>query len=294
MCLKSTSIRLQMVGANSFPNDKHIPVNIKPYPDIQVAIMIIMLALFIGMTILSQADSASAQNASVNTMGNESKDIGNLNSTIYASGSAFARLQPDRVAISIGVETTEKTANAALSENSELMNGIISELRHQGLKPNETSTSSFNIYPLYNYTESGTRLNVSGFTVTNSIQIESSKLDNVSEWVDTAVASGANNINSIDFTVSKNKLEDTKNSLIIDAIANAEQKADIAASAVGLKVIGVKSINVEGSTTIPPFPPGPFFREDVAAQAGAASPATPILAGEQEVSTSVSGIFLMG
>ena len=294
MCLKSTSIRLQMVGANSFPSDKHIPVNIKPYPDIQVAIMIILFALFIGMTILSQADSASAQNTSVNTMRNESKDIGNVNNTIYASGSAFARLQPDRVFISIGVETTEKTANAALSENSELMNGIISELRHQGLLPNETSTSSFNIYPLYNYTESGTRLNVSGFTVTNSIQIESSKLDNVSEWVDTAVASGANNINSIDFTVSKNKLEDTKNRLIIDAIANAEQKADIAASAVGLKVIGVKSITVEGSTTIPPSPPEPFFREDVAAQSGAASPATPILAGEQEVSTSVSGIFLMG
>jgi uncharacterized protein YggE len=294
MCLKSTSVRLQMIGTNSFPNDKHIPVNIKPHPDIQVAIMIVILSLFIGMTILSQADSASAQNTSVNAMRNESKDIGNVNNTIYASGSAFARLQPDRVFISIGVETTEKTANAALSENSELMNGIISELRHQGLMPNETSTSSFNIYPLYNYTESGTRLNVSGFTVTNSIQIESSKLDNVSEWVDTAVASGANNINSIDFTVSKNKLEDTKNRLIIDAIANAEQKADIAASAVGLKVIGVKSINVEGSTTIPPSPPEPFFREDVAAQAGAASPATPILAGEQEVSTSVSAIFLMG
>ena len=90
------------------------------------------------------------------------------NSTVYATGSALTRLAPDRVIISIGVETTDKTANDALSLNSGLMNNIISELRSDGLKPNETRTSFFNIFPLYNYTESGTRLNVSGFTVTNT------------------------------------------------------------------------------------------------------------------------------
>jgi hypothetical protein len=174
------------------------------------------------------------------------------------------------------------------------MNNIISDLRSIGLKPNETRTSIFNIFPLYNYTESGTRLNVSGFTVTNTVQIESSNLDNVSQWIDTAVASGANSINSIDFSVTEKKLEDTRTKLITDAIDNAKQKAEAAASAVQLSITGVKSIVVDGSTISPPPPPQPFYRESISAQGGTSASSTPLIAGEQEVSVTVSGIFSMG
>jgi uncharacterized protein len=257
-------------------------------------ITIFLYALFLCMCISFQDNSVAAQSYTIDVPGNNSRDATTVNSTVYATGSALTRLAPDRVIISIGVETTDKTANNALSLNSAAMNNIISELRSDGLKPNETRTSFFNILPLYNYTESGTRLNVSGFTVTNTVQIESSDLDNVSQWIDTAVASGANNINSIDFSVTEKKLEDTRSKLITDAIGNAKQKAEVAASAVQLNITGVKSIVVDGSTTIPPLPPQPYYRDAVSAQGGTTLSSTPIIAGEQEVSVSVSGIFSMG
>jgi uncharacterized protein len=255
---------------------------------------IFLLVFVFCVSFLFQFDSAIAQNSTGNVLVNSSSHTTNVNSTVYTTGSAITRLAPDRVVISVGAETTDKTANDALALNSGLMNNITSELRNHGLRPNETRTSSFNIFPLYNYTESGTRLNVSGFTVTNTVQIESSNLNNVSQWIDTAVASGANSINSIDFSVSEKRLEDTRSKLITDAIDNAKQKAEAAASAVQLKVIGVKSIIVDGATTVPPLPPQPFFREDAVAQGGTASSSTPIMAGEQEVSVSVSCIFTMG
>jgi uncharacterized protein YggE len=284
-----------MVSASFPPNNNFDHVDIKQYQELLFAITIMVLTVLIGMTIIiSQYNILFAQNTAVNDIGNKTTGITGLNSTIYSFGSAFARLQPDRVFASIGVETTEKTANAALTENSELMNRIVSELRNKGLMQNETRTSSFNIYPVYNDTGYGTRLNVSGFTATNFIQIESSKLDNVSEWIDTAVASGANSINSIDFTVSNNRLEDAKNNLITQAIANAKQKADIAASAVGSKVIGAKSIILEGFNTVPPSPPEPILsRQNTYAQDAATLASTPILPGEQEISTSVSVVFSM-
>ena len=216
------------------------------------------------------------------------------NSTVFTSGSSFTRIAPDRVIISIGVETTGKTASDALYLNSGLMNNIISELRNDGLRPNETSTSLFNIFPLYNYTESGTRLNVSGFTVTNTVQIESSNLDNVSQWIDTAVASGANSINNIDFSITEKKLEDTRDKLIVNAIANAKQKAETAAGAVQLNITGVNSIVIDSSTIPPPLPPEPFYKDSLSAKEGALLSSTPIIAGEQEVSVSISGIFSMG
>jgi uncharacterized protein YggE len=174
------------------------------------------------------------------------------------------------------------------------MNKTISSLRNLGIKENETSTSSFTISPNYNYTESGTILNITGFTVTNSIQIDSSTLDNISSWIDAAVASGANSINSIDFRISNNKLEDTKNTLIKDAIANAEEKADIVSSALGLKVNGLKSITVGEFGYIQPPQPYMEKRFDAAGGAAPATTTTPILAGEQEVSVSVNIVFLIG
>ena len=257
-------------------------------------ITIFLLASFLCMSITIQDISVVAQTTTSDALGNNSTDSVNENSTVFATGSALSRLAPDRVFISVGVETTNKTANDALSLNSGLMNNIISELRSDGLKPNETSTTFFNIFPLYNYTESGTRLNVTGFTVTNTLQIESSNLDNVSQWIDTAVASGANSINSIDFSVTEKKLEDTRTKLITDAIGNAKQKAEAAASAVQLSITGVKSIVVDGSTISPPPPPQPFYRESISAEGGTSASSTPIITGEQEVSVTVSGIFSMG
>lgn len=284
-----------MFGANFTLIDNITSLSLNHVREVLPTISIFLLALFLYMSISIQDISVLAQSSTSDALGNNSTDTtNNNNSTVYATGSALTRLAPDRAFISIGVETTDKTANDALSLNSGLMNNIISELRSDGLKPNETRTTFFNIFPLYNYTESGTRLNVTGFTVTNTLQIESSNLDNVSQWIDTAVASGANSINSIDFSVTEKKLEDTRTKLITDAIGNAKQKAEAAASAVQLSITGVKSIVVDGSTINPPLPPQPFFRDSVSAQGGTASSSTPIIAGEQEVSVTVSGIFSMG
>jgi uncharacterized protein YggE len=284
-----------MFGANFTLIDNITSLSLNHVREVLPTISIFLLALFLYMSISIQDISVLAQSSTSDALGNNSTDTtNNNNSTVYATGSALSRLAPDRAFISIGVETTDKTANDALSLNSGLMNNIISELRSDGLKPNETHTTFFNIFPLYNYTESGTRLNVTGFTVTNTLQIESSNLDNVSQWIDTAVASGANSINSIDFSVTEKKLEDTRTKLITDAIGNAKQKAEAAASAVQLSITGVKSIVVDGSTINPPLPPQPFFRDSVSAQGGTASSSTPIIAGEQEVSVTVSGIFSMG
>ncbi len=283
-----------MFGNNYTLIDSIIPPALSHNRKVLSTITIFLLASFLCMSITNLDISVVAQSTPSDALSNNITGTTNENSTVFATGSALSRLAPDRVFISVGVETTDKTAIDALSLNSGLMNDVISELRSAGLKPNETSTTFFNIFPLYNYTESGTRLNVTGFTVTNTLQIESSNLDNVSQWLDTAVASGANSINSIDFSVTEKKLEDTRTKLITDAIDNAKQKAEAAASAVQLSITGVKSIVVDGSTISPPPPPQPFYRESISAQGGTSASSTPIIAGEQEVSVTVSGIFSMG
>ena len=176
------------------------------------------------------------------------------NNTLFVSGSASNQTKPDKVTVSLGVETTNNTAQAALTSNSNLMNKVLESLKAAGVQENETSTSTFSITPNYNYSSNNNQGRLIGFTVSNSIQIESSSIESVSKWIDAAVSAGANNVNNIYFSLSNQKSEEIKNSLLKDAIDSAKIKADIAATAAGLKVIGVKSIIVGEAGSSPPVP----------------------------------------
>ena len=207
------------------------------------------------------------------------------NTTLSVPGSATTKLKPDKVTLTLGVETTNQTADAALNTNSVITHKLLYALLSVGVKQNETSTSSFSISPNYNYSQG--RNTITGFTASNSLQIESPSINDTAKWIDTAVTAGANNVNNIVFTVSDKKLEETKNVLIKEAISNARSKADIAAYALGLKVLGVKSASVNEFETSPPTPL-------LAAQPYAAKTATPIISGQEQVSTNVNIVYFLG
>lgn len=211
------------------------------------------------------------------------------NSTMFVSGFASNQTKPDKVIVSLGVETTDDTAQAALTSNSNLMNKVLESLKATGVQENETSTSTFNITPNYNYSSNNNQGRLIGFTVSNSIQIESSNIESVSKWIDAAVSAGSNNVNNIYFSLSNQKSDMMKNSLLNEAIDNAKIKADIAANAAGLKVIGVKSITV-GEARSPPTMP----IYNAKAFDGVAESPTPIISGKQEISVTVSIIYLIG
>lgn len=214
--------------------------------------------------------------------------VSNISHTLSVTGSATTTVKPDKVILSLGVETTNNTAKTALDSNSKSMNTVLEALLAAGVKRNETSTSSFNVSPNYNYSQG--RNIITGFTVTNSLQIESSKIANVSEWLDTAISAGTNTVNSIDFTQSDKKLAEIKNGLIKLAIDDAKAKANFAASALGLKVLGVRSITVNEFASTPQ--PMPFGLQKLSVPAPAGG--TPIISGQQQVSESVDITFLAG
>jgi hypothetical protein len=112
---------------------------------------------------------------------------------------------------------------------------------------------------------------------------------------DGLLQAGVNDISSIYFSLSDEKSEAIKSDLLKQAVTNAKSKADIAASALGLNVIGVKSINIESINGFPPSPPEPLMaQESAGAAAATGQPPTPIIAGEQEVTSSVDVVFFIG
>ena len=230
----------------------------------------------------------NAYNVNVHNLYAQSSTLDNK--TLFVTGSATTETKPDKVTVSLGVETTNTTAKEALAANSELMSKIINALKTAGVKENETSTSSFTITPNRNYSIDNNQGQLIGFTVSNSIQIYSSNVNDTSDWIDTAVSSGANNVNSIYFSLSDEKLDEIKKELVIDAIENAKEKADIAASALGQKVVGIRTACIDQVT---PYFPGPVPYATESLKNEAFAPSTPILTGEQQISLNVNIVFLM-
>ncbi|MGD9674245.1 MAG: SIMPL domain-containing protein [Candidatus Nitrosocosmicus sp.] len=218
-----------------------------------------------------------------------------INSTLSVSESAKIEVEQDTVILSLGIESTNNTAQTALESNLKVMNKTVSALLSQGLSQNELSTSYFTVYPNYDYTEDylipgG---NIESFTVLNQIEIKSHYINNTLKWVDAAVKSGVNNINGIEFDVSKERSDGIIKSLIIKSIENAKQKADSIAVSMGLSVIGIKSIVVkEPDVGFLNYPLTEHTNLDLSL-ADTADIAAPIVPGKNDVYVKVDVVFFL-
>jgi uncharacterized protein YggE len=208
-----------------------------------------------------------------------------LEHTILVSGTASTKAIPDRAIVTFAVETRDATAAAALERNSDAMNKVLAALEEVGVQKNETSTAYFNIFPIYNYTQTGNVQSLQGYTVTNSLTVSSANTGNVSSWIDAAVQAGANRVDNVQFVFSNEQLAKIQSDLLENAIDNARAKADTIAAKLGVQITGVQSIVSIDSGYIP----GPLY----AAQARLGPSGTPIVVGAQEISASVSVIYII-
>lgn len=211
--------------------------------------------------------------------------------TISVSGTGKVTSAPDKVIISIAVETEDTDAYNAQQQNAVKMNAVISSLKAMGLTDDEIETSGYRIYSYTSGEDSifGSRKTV--YRVTNTIKVESSKVDKAGEIIDNAVAAGANSINYISFTLSDEKSNQLRSQALDAAIAQASSDAKTVASALGVTISGVKSVNV-GASYVPMSYDnyGGYAMED--AKMASAVPTT-VTPGDVDVSASVSIVYLI-
>jgi len=214
--------------------------------------------------------------------------------TLYATGTAIKKVSPNKVSITLGVETQELTAKDAAAKNAEMMNAIINKLKALGLSTDEISTSYFNIYPVYEYPPVIYEKDIPrpqspvlvGYRVTNTITITTDAGEDVGAIIDGAVDAGANQVQGVSFFVSEEVQGQMNKQLIEQAVLDAKAKAESALSPLNMQIVGVKNINLNDVYF-------PVYSYDKVALEGGAAP-TPILPSQQQVSASVSVTFIIG
>ena len=210
---------------------------------------------------------------------------------ISVSGSATASSNPDTLIIVLGVESEAKTANESLSQNSNSLNSVISSLKNSGISEDDIQTSNFSIYPLYDSIKDSNgnwQQILNGYRVSNILSIQTEKIDSAGDIIDAAVSSGANRVDNVSFQLSDDNLQKISDDLIADAINDATQKAEKALVPLKQKIVGVKSVVIHDNVV--PYYDSPM-RASFDGFAESSMKSSPIMSGDEEISTNVSVVF---
>jgi uncharacterized protein YggE len=207
---------------------------------------------------------------------------------IVVTGLGQVSGRPDMVTLTSGVVTEGPSAteglNAteALTQNSESMQQIFGALSAFEIPEEDVQTSGFFVSPQYSRPEpmSGEQPELMGYRVTNRITIKLREVDRLGELLDILVSAGANNVDSIQFSISDPMplMDEARAS----AVENAQHIANVLTLAANVTLGEVLTME-EGHSN----GPLPIF----ASARASSMDSTPIAVGESTVSASVSMRF---
>jgi len=119
--------------------------------------------------------------------------------TITVSGMGAVNAKPDIAYISMGYTNQDADSKTAQSQNNTQMAAIIAAIKTLNIADKDIQTTMFNIYPQTDYNNGN---KITGYIVTNMVQVTVRNLDQAGAVMDQAVAAGANAGGGIQFAIA--------------------------------------------------------------------------------------------
>ena len=213
------------------------------------SILIVVLIVFLGCLIVLTGVNIANQVRKGRYIGQEIKTKNNI--SVSGKGEIYA--EPDLALVTFAVKNEAKQVPDAIKKNSEKMNKIISSLKQQGIAEKDLKTTSFYVYPRYEYRKvetgiypypPGKRVFVA-YEVTQSLQVKIRDLSKIGKIIQEATDNGANQIGNLQFTIDKQDELEVKAREI--AIKKAKSKAKQIASQLGVHLVRVTSFSENSS-----------------------------------------------
>jgi uncharacterized protein YggE len=202
--------------------------------------------------------------------------------TVQASGNATAT--PNLLTLDIGVDVSDPTASAALSDANDKATALSNTLQLVGVSKADIQTTNFSIQP--NFATNGT---ITGYRVTNSVHVKLHNLSASGAVIDAAARSAGNAIRINGLTFSVDDTTTVDGTARADGIQVAADHARSMASAAGESISGVCSIT--DSTTN--YPITSSF-DQASAGAGALSASqVPVQPGTQQTTAQVTVVYAL-
>ena len=217
--------------------------------------------------------------------GLKSKEAKNIAATRTMAVSAEGKVtvSPDTASVNFSVITEAKTAKEVQTQNTEKMNKVIEYVKSVGIDPKDIKTTSYYLYPKYDY-PNGKSILV-GYTLTNSISVKIVKFELIGDLIAKSVELGINQIGDINFFVDNPDEAKTKAGQL--AIRNARAKALALARQAGVRLGKVVSVTESGGG-LPPYYP---MAKEAFAVGGGGGGAPQLTPGTQDIQVTANVIF---
>ena len=241
----------------------------------------------VSIAILGAVLTAVTVNLPVISANNDDKG------TISVNTSANTEIAPDVAEISFAVQTHDiKSLQKATEQNKEISDKVFASLKSMINTQNGDyiKTSNYNASPVYSYTNN--KRTLEKYEVSNRVIVHTKSIDKVGKMIDKAIADGATNVDSLNFSVSN--YEAQCNELITSASKKARARAEAIAKAVSSTVVGVNNISTSCSAnnnSQPRFYMAKNMVADLAAGASAEETSTSISNGAIKVNANVNASF---
>ncbi len=224
-------------------------------------VLLASLVVFVGVSINQELNTATTAN------------------TISFNGEGKVSAKPDIAMVNFAIVTEAANSKAAQDLNSPKSKSVTDLLKKLGVDEKDLKTTSYNIYPQYNYPRSGMP-EIKGYQVSQGFEVKVRDLTKVGSILDGLVSAGANNINNLGLSIDNpDKL---KTEARAKAVADAKQKAGELESQIGIKLGKIVSF----SENINGFPGPMFFAKSAEVGLGGGGPSIPT--GENEITVDVT------
>ncbi len=201
-------------------------------------------------------------------------------------GTGLTTGTPDILTVSVGIDVTDPTAQAALADDNTKATAVTTDLTQGGVAAKDVQTSGLSINPQYN--SNGV---ITGYEVTNTLTATIRSFATAGSLIDSmaGAAGNATRLDSVNFSVEDTRgLEDRART---DAVRQAVSHARSMALSAGERLGPVCSLT-DQSQTYNYAPPGPFALGAASAGTDKAA-AVPLEPGSQQQTAQVTMVYAL-
>jgi hypothetical protein len=206
-----------------------------------------------------------------------------------ASGEGKMTAVPDQATVNAGVTAQSTTVADAQTKVNQSTNKIIADLKKLGLADKDIKTTDYSVSPNYSNGNAimpmfpgGGQQTITGYSVTQNLEVKVKPIDKANKVVDLATADGANLVGGVNFTFSDELSKSIEDKATKQAVDNAKAKAEALANAAGIHLGKIVNV-VENSNQPRPL----MMTAGVAAKTDQSNTPTNITPGENTMTVDV-------
>jgi uncharacterized protein len=199
--------------------------------------------------------------------------------TINVAGHGEVDGTPDVMTVTMGVQTADPSAQAALQRNSERAAALITSLKAHGVAAKDIQTIDLNVSPTFD-----DHFHVTGYSASNTVTAKLRNIAKAGSVIDAAALSAGEDVRLQGVTFSIDNTSGLVAKARADAVKDAVAQAKQLAAAAGVTLGPIRTIDDTGTTL-----PQPYYQS--MSDSVALSGSVPVEPGSQQLSVDVKVVF---